>query len=139
MFLAILLSLINKGELYAQYCISMIYDNNGNRIEKSIIRCITDDEYDASKDNPDDKILLDKVNDNVLIYPNPTRGIINVKVENEDSNLLIYELYDNKGVMIKKALFYDHTIINLTNYPASCYLLRIIADDNIFVKIVVKQ
>lgn len=33
-FLVIVLYLIQTGDLFAQYCLSFSYDNNGNRIER---------------------------------------------------------------------------------------------------------
>jgi hypothetical protein len=72
------------------------------------------------------------VNFEVLIYPNPTKNDINIKVNSSVQNNLNYELFDIQGRIIhSQRVEFDNTKISLSTLPASIYLLQIKSDNKI--------
>jgi hypothetical protein len=68
------------------------------------------------------------------VYPNPTRGIITLKINPYDKENLRYRLYDLSGILIQdKKIESEETIISMENLSSSVYFLRVIKD-NIEVK-----
>jgi len=72
---------------------------------------------------------LDKT-DEILIYPNPTTGIIELKMKNEMQNsaIDIYNLYGKK--LITKKLNWPQDIININDYPDGIYFISLINTGN---------
>lgn len=72
---------------------------------------------------------LDKT-DEILIYPNPTTGIIELKMKNEMQNsaIDIYNLYGKK--LITKKLNWPQDIININDYPDGIYFISLINNGN---------
>ena len=102
-FLMLLLCLLKYENLFAQYCLSIRYD------------------------------------DNVLVYPNPNKGLINIQLYREnEQDVIIYELYNNLGVLIKTEQFTNSIRVDISDNAAGIYLLKIITDEMMLNKIVVK-
>jgi|GEM_PF-6032465 len=67
---------------------------------------------------------------NVKIYPNPTQGILTLETNNENKILEITVL-DIAGQLLKKDNYNtNHVELNLSDFPASIFLLRIRFDNN---------
>lgn len=59
-------------------------------------------------------------------YPNPTKGVLTLKVENYDIKDLTYQLFDITGKLIENKIVQGSlTNITMNNLPASTYLLKI--------------
>lgn len=63
-----------------------------------------------------------------LIYPNPTKGIINIKSRDAIDELFVYDLA-GKIIMRKENLSEGKNMIDITSYPQSIYLLRLRSKD----------
>ncbi|NML69220.1 TonB-dependent receptor plug domain-containing protein [Chryseobacterium sp. RP-3-3] len=63
-----------------------------------------------------------------LIYPNPTKGIINIKSRDDIDELFVYDLA-GKIIMRKENLSEGKNTIDITSYPQSIYLLRLRSKD----------
>ncbi|MGG5208164.1 TonB-dependent receptor plug domain-containing protein [Chryseobacterium sp. MIQD13] len=63
-----------------------------------------------------------------LIFPNPTKGIINIKSRSTMDELFVYDLA-GKIIMRKENLSEGKNIIDITSYPQSIYLIRLRSKD----------
>jgi hypothetical protein len=67
------------------------------------------------------------VNLEIETYPNPSSGIINLKVNNYKLTDLSYKLYDLNGDLIQhEKIINKETAITLEKFPPAIYYLRII-------------
>ena len=58
---------------------------------------------------------------------------------NNDYDLsAVYQIYDNKGVLVKTYNYVGNQEIDISNNPAGVYLLRIIKGESVCSKVVVK-
>lgn len=138
-FLMLLLCLLKYENLFAQYCLSIRYDDNGNRMEKLVTRNAKDDENLDENDIMNLEVSEDSFDDNVLVYPNPNKGLINIQLYREnEQDVIIYELYNNLGVLIKTEQFTNSIRVDISDNAAGIYLLKIITDEMMLNKIVVK-
>jgi len=69
----------------------------------------------------------------IIIYPNPTNGIISVSEENQYE----IEIINIEGKVIKP--LYKNDEIDLSSQPDGIYFLKIITDKEIIVKKIIKQ
>lgn len=138
-FLMLLLCLLKYENLSAQYCLSIRYDDNGNRMEKLVTRNAKDYENLDENDIMNLEVSEDSFDDNVLVYPNPNKGLINIQLYREnEQDVIIYELYNNLGVLIKTEQFTNSIRVDISDNAAGIYLLKIITDEMMLNKIVVK-
>ena len=62
----------------------------------------------------------------MLLYPNPTTSLVNLKIENLDTENLEYQLYDLQGKLLSnKKITQDETQINMESLASAIYLLKI--------------
>jgi ELWxxDGT repeat protein len=75
--------------------------------------------------------IAEKPSDNLSIYPNPTNGVFVVSLSNPTSQTIL-EIYDINGVLVYKqeAVTFKSTV-DLTNYPAGLYIMKVINDNQI--------
>ncbi len=67
---------------------------------------------------------------NYSVYPNPTKGMLTLKVENYEVNDFYYELYDISGRKIKTENLMDkETRIDMGTLNSSTYILRVIKEN----------
>ncbi|MCU7614039.1 VWA domain-containing protein [Chryseobacterium sp. GMJ5] len=63
----------------------------------------------------------------ITVFPNPTKGLINIKTIKMIDELFIYDLAGK--IIMKKEKLTNQKIIDITAYPQSIYLLRIRCGD----------
>lgn len=69
------------------------------------------------------------------VYPNPTTGLLKLKIQPFDDENMKFRLYDFKGVLLQdKKIESEEIEISLENLSSSMYFLKVIKD-NIEVKI----
>lgn len=75
------------------------------------------------------------------VYPNPTRDVLNLKVENYYADELIYQLLNMNGEVLESNSFSGTgTSISMTGYANAIYFLRIIdSEKSIKVFKIIKQ
>ena len=62
----------------------------------------------------------------VSIYPNPTTDYLNLKVENENDEILSYQLFDMNGRLVDtQKLTGNATTIDMEAFQTSTYLLKV--------------
>ena len=70
----------------------------------------------------------------MLVYPNPTAALVNLKIENLSSNTLEYHLFDMTGKQISsQKINQAETQIPLENLPSATYFLNV-SDNNKIIK-----
>ena len=70
----------------------------------------------------------------IIVYPNPTTGIVNIKMTNPDYDELVYlEVYNNVGVRIydRRVITQSNSSINLSHYPPGLYIFKVQYQDKI--------
>jgi hypothetical protein len=117
--------------------------------------CVNDDigrVVPISNDNTiDDEIVLDKNNVgdtinpkikkdiDILIYPNPSTGIINISRIDVGNNTLV-QVFDMSGRLLKtKILINSQTQLDLSNYPKGTYFIRIREENRVITKKIIIQ
>jgi hypothetical protein len=67
----------------------------------------------------------------LLAFPNPTRDYLNLKIEGQQSEKLVYRMIDMKGQILETGPALNGTAINVQEYAVSTYFLLIIESDEI--------
>ncbi|GAA3614947.1 hypothetical protein GCM10022396_35980 [Flavivirga amylovorans] len=82
-----------------------------------------------------DNVVLDN---QVQIYPNPTRGILNISYHKSIEKASV-EIFDNLGRSISKSSIHNGSTINVNSFSTGLYHLKIKIGDRIFNKRFVKE
>lgn len=140
-FLMGLLCLVSSNEVFSQHCFKISYDKNGNRVSFITKECDkyerggadVEETLDVFKENPDDET------DDLFVYPNPSNGRFQIELKGaECDDLVEVYVYNNKGILITSQKFVETICVDISDYPAGVYLLRIIRDKGERSEIVVK-
>jgi hypothetical protein len=76
-------------------------------------------------------INTNEINLNILTYPNPVNSVLQLMVEEEKYEGLIFQLFDLDGKLLKyDKIVNSQTQIDLDGLPASTYLIKIIQNNN---------
>ncbi len=132
-----LLYLIGTEELFSQNCIKMLYDKNGNRISFKVENCKS---YSRGNDENELENIYEseEQTEDLLVYPNPNDGRFRIELAGEDEFAEVC-VYDSKGLLINSRKFMKTVDLDISNNPAGAYLLRIVRDNNVNSKVVVKH
>lgn len=66
----------------------------------------------------------------IYAYPNPSQDVLIIQTDDAESKKLQYLLFNLNGKLLeKKPLVKTHVVINMANYPAGVYLLKIVKPD----------
>ena len=75
---------------------------------------------------------------NVVVYPNPTTGMI--QIQNSESMIQDVEVYDAYGKLLNAVNVNDHAVaLDLSGYAAGTYFVKIVTENGVVTKRVVKQ
>ena len=75
---------------------------------------------------------------NVVVYPNPTTGMI--QIQNSESRIENVEVYDAYGKMLNVVSVNDNTaVLDLSSYAAGTYFVKIMTENGMVTKRVVKM
>ena len=132
-FLVLLLSINFDNEVFAQKCLVMNYDLDGNRISRTVIpNCRESRDLEEVQE-----VVADE---DLCVYPNPNYGSFKIIMPDcIKQETAYYELYDINGVLVKNAKLYgNETEIDIGNTSAGIYLLKIINGEDVMSKIVFK-
>lgn len=135
----LLLCLVFHEEAFAQKCLSMRYDACGNRTSLMHVDCGYELEEVYARDMLDVICEDRKLVEDVLLYPNPSDGVYKINLKDDEMmNPIVVQVYNNNGILIVKETCYNYHEIDISDKPAGAYLVRIIKDDVIYRRIVVK-
>ena len=94
------------------------YEGNGGSVSQGV------QQFDEIS-----KFLTDtipSINLEMVVYPNPTRDLVNLKIENYESDFLSYALFDMRGRQIAaNNITQSETQIQMKNLASAIYLLTI--------------
>lgn len=72
------------------------------------------------------------------VYPNPGFDILNIQ-RNENSEVLI-EIYDINGINIYRKRLRDYSVkIDISEYPAGPYIVKLVSNSNIVTRLIIKS
>jgi uncharacterized membrane protein len=75
---------------------------------------------------------------NVVVYPNPTKGM--VQIQNSESRIQNVEVYDAYGKMLNVVNVNDNSAtVNMSGYAAGTYFVKIMTENGMVTKRVVKM
>ena len=107
------------------------YTSNGGRdmlVEKLYYRDLI---QDINENN--------HIDDNILIYPNPTQNKLNIVIQNEDNTQVIIELLNINGQSIIQEQFYSNKIqINIPDKLSGVYFVKITYNNNQILRKIIK-
>lgn len=134
----LLLCLVCSVKCYSQQCLYFKYDKSGNRIESYEGNCGSEYKYQTRELANNEEISESEEQQELSVYPNPNNGIFRIMINNDDDLSAVYQIYDNKGVLVKTDNYVGNQEIDISNNPAGVYLLRIIKGESVCSKVVVK-
>jgi uncharacterized repeat protein (TIGR01451 family) len=76
---------------------------------------------------------LEVIEDNMIVYPNPTKGLLEVKINLDEPAAIELYMTDATGTTVAKQILetvqkQHQTVFDLTNQPQGVYLLRVMAN-----------
>lgn len=72
-------------------------------------------------------------------YPNPTEGILNLKINKTNIKNIHFMIMDNNGRIIKEDYLGESRIIDISELPASVYFIKTVIDGEEFLKQIIKK
>jgi len=109
--------------------------NNSNGTVSVIAKtCATSKIIEDKEDDIDFKEIL-----TLSFYPNPTNGILNLKINKINVQNIHYMIMDNNGRIVKENYLDESRIIDISELPSSTYFIRAIVDGEEFVKQIIKK
>lgn len=124
---AVLFLITANFKAFSQDNITYSYDNAGNRISREVIQLksgLMNKSGDSNKPIEDHTFK----NQIVRIYPNPTRGLLEVEImdETNDVETINLQVYDSGGrLIIDKLQEPNKSVLDLSAYPNGLYILHI--------------
>jgi hypothetical protein len=108
---------------------------NGVEIEEELYIAVGDNEKEQLLDK--DKTAADEL----LVYPNPTTGLLTIHAKNENSRIQMIELYNTQGTKLftfsgSHGAFQE---IDISHLPSQVYVLKIQMNEQLFTKKLILQ
>lgn len=117
-------------QLSAQNMVSYAYDQAGNRISRKIVTLNSSPSH--VKKSEDSAPVEEQMGERIIkVFPNPTKGALAIDISGgEDKDELRIILYNANGKQLQnKKVEQGTTTINMSTYPTSYYILRIVAGE----------
>lgn len=129
-FLLSVLSLWISPSIYAQQRIKYTYDESGNRIKKEIVLSST--RSLLSEDDEQEAYTEEIQSHQITIYPNPTKGLLNVKIAGLDKINGQISIYNMGGRLINQSdLSSSNQTFDLSDQPNGIYIMQIKLEDKV--------
>ncbi|NBC56738.1 MAG: T9SS type A sorting domain-containing protein [Bacteroidetes bacterium] len=79
------------------------------------------------------KVEDHRLKPSMTVYPNPTEDIVNLRIDDLNSDKLSYMLFDLQGRLIKQGkLTENFTPINIQDLPSASYIMKISKNQKAF-------
>lgn len=106
------------------------YDNSGNRISR-VINFLKSAETNQSLSATENAIIEEKLGeDEILVYPNPTKGELKIDIPNLNERKARILLFNSQGkLLIEKTENANLIEISLKSYSAGFYILKVLIDN----------
>ncbi|MDP4272681.1 MAG: T9SS type A sorting domain-containing protein [Bacteroidota bacterium] len=124
--------------------ISYMYDNAGNRVLRTITLPKKKSALVAKTDTSNTKkqMFEEKLGQQkILIYPNPTKGNLTVEIQGYDKekNSALYLFNISGKILISQKTVNSNMSLDLSNYQAGDYILKIILGNKISTWKIIKE
>jgi hypothetical protein len=121
----------------AQNSFSYSYDTSGNRINRSIVlKSAQLDTTQLAKEIFNDEIGEMKI----VIYPNPTHGLLKIEFQNVETIHALIRLYNLKGSLIYESLNSEKNAdVDLSGQSTGIYILKIVVENQTSEWRIIKQ
>ncbi len=124
--------------VFSQNKIKYTYDSAGNRTKKEIVSSSTRSLF--SSESKQVLHIEEKQNHEIKIYPNPTKGIVNIQFATENIGNGEISVYNISEELITKINFSDsYQTIDLSTQPDGFYIIRIMLEDKVYHWKIVKE
>ena len=120
--------------------VSYSYDEAGNRILRHVI--VMKAPQNAKKAVVDSTAQKESLGEQeIIIYPNPTRGILKIELKGKmpETPVQLVLMDSNGRPLIKRELIQSPELLDITAYPATWYLMRIIRGTEVKEWKIIKQ
>ena len=120
-------------------CFQYTYDANGNRVTREVIVCPRQNSNDV---NSNEVISTTQLSDmTFLVYPNPTEGNLNLKIENlkPESKGIIIVTDINGRIIFQSEKITESNTINLSYVASGNYIMKLVIDNKSKEWMVVKK
>lgn len=115
---------------YTQNKIKYTYDESGNRIKKEIVLSST--RSLLSEDDEQEAYTEEIQSHQIIIYPNPTKGLLNVKIAGLDKINGQISIYNMGGRLINQSdLSSSNQTFDLSDQPNGIYIMQIKLEDKV--------
>ncbi len=134
-FFSFVLCFLFSVNIRAQSPVYYTYDDNGNRLTRSITlkkSAVAEDSVYA--DEPEKEIFKEEIGETqIRIYPNPTQGELVVEVTGLSPEIPVeYSVYSTTGTVLKKHKIPEHQFnIDFRAYPGGIYVLKLSLDGKV--------
>lgn len=116
--------------VHAQNKIKYSYDSAGNRTKREIVLSAT--RSILSEENEQVPYIEEMQSHEIKIYPNPTKGILNIKITGLDKAKGFISIYNIVGKLIEKTELSDNNqTFDLSAQPNGIYIMQIRIEDKI--------
>jgi hypothetical protein len=126
-----LLMLLQVPNLKAQ-AVRYSYDGAGNRVKREKVIAFKTIESDEKQEEEIEEFYEDFVGERkVIIYPNPTKGILKIDCRNYDNiEGMQFSLYDMQGNLLHRVQqVSSETMLDISSYPVGVYLLLLTGEE----------
>lgn len=116
------------------------YDLAGNRIRRSVVRLSK--ESINSNDEKASLSFTDYLFDgySMMIYPNPTNGVVRFEMEQSECQLDQYRLFDIKGTQIMEGVCGSNSFdLDLSRQPTGVYLIEFRNKTKVYTSKIIKE
>lgn len=126
--------------------VSFAYDNAGNRISRKLVTLTSTilhakKNFDNTPQETEPEPIEEKLGERTItVYPNPTKGALAVGISGEILTKISIVLLNAQGVVLQNTQAdSDITTLEMSHYPSSWYILRVIADGKAIEFKIIKQ
>jgi hypothetical protein len=114
-------------------CSSILHFVESSQYSYNLITIITDDEQEEEEEGIVDEYI------DILVYPNPTTGELRItNYELEIKNVEIFDVYGKKQFLSTCSPVHSSTI-NISHLPSGIYFVKIVTENQIITKKIMKQ
>lgn len=116
--------------------ISFDYNEVGERISRKVIYLDAQEKMQIKEQKEEVRAAVTDAlsGKEVKIYPNPTRGILNIAISGmtgEETGSFHYQVYNNTGQLVFETDTPEtKTLLDFSRYPAGIYIVRISFNGN---------
>jgi len=130
---------LNVLKVHSQEIIVYSYDVSGNRTGRvlNLGGMLKSAYLDENKEEDKQKTSF---HDDVLIWPNPSEGMVNIYINHEYEGIVYLRIYDAGGTLLHEKK-YESIVqeIDLYDLPTGIYLLKVVMGEKSYTRKIIKK